>query len=1013
MNDPLPGWASQSPPSVDVAAARIAWQEGGWQGPAAALTERLAEVIPEQEEQLREVYSALRSQAIAEVARRDAALGEIAQRIRHYLAGVIAAQGAPLAVLQPLLDLVDLADPACREPAPGLAPVPPEPAPSLRVVPVPVPGLAPIQPPPPQPPPVQPAPPRPPAGPPRPGRPAPAPPQPGRPRPRPGQPADRPQPPPPPPPAGAGPPGSPPPPPPPGWAVQGPRPGPDEVELPGPVPAQEDGAEVAAPDDDAVKIPPRIGPEGEVLGDGEEVIEQAPPCPGMREVRPPSGRAILPLDCPPRPRDLVAGWASNHRPTTAEHWQRVADLLDRCWSFYRQTWRDIERTLDASRRHNAAVFSADAIAFIMGLAQGSIKGIGDITVGVTVWRAAAENSAVIDRAKRDTLEALHLYRSAFRWLASIQHSTNIGTGSSGSWAIGLEEMLGEIEDAIRWIDPRGYPSLPETLELYLAGEIDGDRLRDLAAVGGIPPDVVERLASARAYRPNPAEAYRDWLRWRDDELLEWRLQRAGAFGDSTDLGHLERDAQHLPGPADLIHFAIRDVFLPELPGRKEIEAEYAAQEGLQELLAASGIGRLDILTAKGEAKSYDIGLAHWIAHYRLVSATQSEEMLHRLRPGRVARYRQVGKDGKEVVPAPWQVDDHRDLLRQDDLSPHLRDRLTAISYRPLTRVDVRRVYQSGIWGEPQYARGWAVGPDGRRTPIGPAEKEMREAYLDLGYVEDDATALAYEASLRSDVRKKKGTASRVAKKACEAHQLGALSRAGAIKAMEDVGYRREEAEAEIAYCELDGQVQEAKLVLRAVRRAYLQGELTDPQVSEHLARAGILPERTAQVLRRWRLERAGQSREATASQLCQWLAAGLVTPAQMLARLQALGYSSSDALRILTQCQTGVREQSAKEAAKAAAAVARERAKAAKAAAAERAKAIKLAAKIRETALAQRTDRRLRDWYARKLITRKWIRATLLERGWDSGDVERWLTTYAPPHGEGEGEEGEEEEGDE
>ena len=36
------------------------------------------------------------------------------------------------------------------------------------------------------------------------------------------------------------------------------------------------------------------------------------------------------------------------------------------------------------------------------------------------------------------------------------------------------------------------------------------------------------------------------------------------------------------------------------------------------------------------------------------------------------------------------------LLRAQDVMPFWRDRLTAIAYRPLTRVDVRRMYKQGV-----------------------------------------------------------------------------------------------------------------------------------------------------------------------------------------------------------------------------------------------------------------------------------------------------------------------------
>ncbi|GAG78096.1 unnamed protein product, partial [marine sediment metagenome] len=60
------------------------------------------------------------------------------------------------------------------------------------------------------------------------------------------------------------------------------------------------------------------------------------------------------------------------------------------------------------------------------------------------------------------------------------------------------------------------------------------------------------------------------------------------------------------------------------------------------------------------------------------------------------------------------------LLRALDVMPFWRDKLTQIAFRPLTRVDVRRMYKQGVL----------------------TETEVYESYLIAGYNEQNAERMA-------------------------------------------------------------------------------------------------------------------------------------------------------------------------------------------------------------------------------------------------------------------------------
>ena len=142
----------------------------------------------------------------------------------------------------------------------------------------------------------------------------------------------------------------------------------------------------------------------------------------------------------------------------------------------------------------------------------------------------------------------------------------------------------------------------------------------------------------------------------------------------------ERDAMALlfkayPSPQDLVMMAGREVF----------EADQIAEFKLDE-----GFDALDIPKKWAGNMDADVLRAYWIAHWETPSPQQIFEMLHR------------GKlDPEQLGPA----------LRLLDISPFFADKLAAIAYNPLTRVDVRRMHNLGEM----------------------TQAEVVRAYMDLGY----------------------------------------------------------------------------------------------------------------------------------------------------------------------------------------------------------------------------------------------------------------------------------------
>jgi len=147
---------------------------------------------------------------------------------------------------------------------------------------------------------------------------------------------------------------------------------------------------------------------------------------------------------------------------------------------------------------------------------------------------------------------------------------------------------------------------------------------------------------------------------RDPSLsnLDTELRRIGIHPNYNDL--YKELAYQIPPVADIITMAVREAFTPEIARRfgqyQDLPPEFVEWVG-----------------KKGLSK--DWAERYWAAHWSLPSPQQGFEMLHR------------GVIGEADVNM---------LMRALDIMPFWRDKLIQIAYRPLSRVDVRRMFALGV-----------------------------------------------------------------------------------------------------------------------------------------------------------------------------------------------------------------------------------------------------------------------------------------------------------------------------
>lgn len=199
--------------------------------------------------------------------------------------------------------------------------------------------------------------------------------------------------------------------------------------------------------------------------------------------------------------------------------------------------------------------------------------------------------------------------------------------------------------------------------LLLQGNLQAEQsmeniLKDLGHAD-IHPEYRQKYIDAVLTKPSSSDVIAFELRQGDNLAnLQKKLKQIGVHPDWLDV--YQTLASRIPPVADIISMAVREAFSPSIAARfgqyEDFPSEFAK-------------------FAKQQGLSEDWAKRYWAAHWGLPSPQQGFEMLHR-----------------GVID----VGDLNLLMKAQDIMPFWRDKMTAIAYRTLTRVDVRRMYELGV-----------------------------------------------------------------------------------------------------------------------------------------------------------------------------------------------------------------------------------------------------------------------------------------------------------------------------
>lgn len=321
--------------------------------------------------------------------------------------------------------------------------------------------------------------------------------------------------------------------------------------------------------------------------------------------------------------------------------------------------------------------------------------------------------------------------------------------------------------------------------------------------------------------------YKDMI-GHDDYIDQFKRQ---GF-DRKNIDFLEKDFLFYPAAQDFIRFAVRETFKPAVVEEYGYDQEFPSE----------------MIPYANRAGMSEEWLKHyWRAHWEIPSPRQGYEMLHR-----------------GVID----VASLETLLKIGDYAPGWVQPLIDISYRPITRVDLRRLYREGVIDEPKMLRG----------------------YLDLGYSQENAELITAWVIKDMQVEDRELTKAEVLK----AFRIGGVTRDDAVKYLTEIGYTEDNAVFVIAYEEYKLDEEDKEEEIETIIAELIEGKYTLDEVREKLTGVNVSTRQANRLIQK--AERVIRKRFKLPSKddCLRWFKGGYIDEAKFNEKMRALYYTDED-----------------------------------------------------------------------------------------------------------------------
>lgn len=597
--------------------------------------------------------------------------------------------------------------------------------------------------------------------------------------------------------------------------------------------------------------------------------------------------------------------------------------------------------------------------------------------------------------------------------------SNILGFASGHASATISTMLAPLTTPVSWFSntalPTQFPDLMETINAFASKAIGPLSLREWGLAAGrrylapenaftytwldpitnkadLKLDLSDCNINSRAlvpFRYTPSYIEANLMLNRElitpalhNEIINFQTTRNPALAQV-----LKELRYEIPGPADLIRFAVRDVFSPEIVQQFEMSREtpteirpwmnkqgYGQPLGIPLPVNATNAAGQPI---EGEATWFDL---YWQSHWDLPSPTQGYQMLHRL-------YDQ-SRHGPSPFNNPGNTFTSNDLsllLKASDYPAYWRSRLEAISYHSLNRSDVMPMFRYNLINEATLYHGLRA--DGYRDEE--AQILVRFAY--------------FQKAREMGIEPAKKTKQWV----CKAYVGGMIDRADAINRLASIGITEEFSNAFLDSCDREELYNLNKERISTLKRGFITGVVSEDGARNLLNEMNITVRVVNRYMTVWNHLKFSRYKHASTRNIIKAYSQGLINRDEIIARLQNLQYNDvaiSTMLGLaeydLNQKRLRILQQQQKQAI----VIAKQEV----AAAQKAAKEAKKLAKEKETNIEKYNNKRLRgfikassdkniiEWFKKELIELWEVYYRLYYKDYSISDAYKWVQNKLP-----------------
>lgn len=379
--------------------------------------------------------------------------------------------------------------------------------------------------------------------------------------------------------------------------------------------------------------------------------------------------------------------------------------------------------------------------------------------------------------------------------------------------------------------PNVLPGVADLIEMRYKNIISENVFTDRCAKIGYSKNNSENMYNSMQNLLNVGDYVALWRRQKIDEATLDSYLRKLHMTDTT-IKLTKKITEFFPSPADLVRFAVREVYTPAIVEKfgqmEDLPATFvkeAAKAGLQE----------------DQAKNY------WASHWNLPSAGQGFEMFQR-----------------DIISK----EDLQMLLKSLDVMPFWRESLIQMSYNTLTRVDVRRMHAMGILDDEGVYDAY------RHTGYSPKNAELMLNFTKAYNAED--TKGITRASLQ------------------KAFKVGLITEEKLSEYFASFGYTKETIQYWIDITNYEISIEHIEVVKDDIFEQYRAGSITIDQVRVQLSELDLPAKYVDAEIAKEKFLPSKKLKMPTQKELLTFFQNGIITDKEFATRMRELGYRQED-----------------------------------------------------------------------------------------------------------------------